>query len=169
MAQEAMGIAAKTVNKPGNQTPVRFAALRAAAAVARALGPWDRSAPAVQAEAWALVQRNGRVRPQVAAAAAANLAGCLPKHRSLHADFRRSSNGGALARKPRPQSLRVAHTPHAMCCAQDRAAPDVRLGCLALLSAVCRAGGGVLWREGGLGAEDALRLSLALADDPSQV
>ncbi|GFR48876.1 hypothetical protein Agub_g10725 [Astrephomene gubernaculifera] len=110
-AQESIGIASRTVSKYGNQTAVRCAALRLATAVVRGLSPQDRSAAAVHAEAWAVIQRHGK----------------------------------------------------------ERTSEEVRAGCLALLSALCGAGAGVLWREGAYGAEEALRLCLGLADDPVQV
>lgn len=61
-AQESVSLATRTVAKSGNQLAVRCAALRMAAAAVAALNPLDRSAPAVQAEAWSLVQRFARVR-----------------------------------------------------------------------------------------------------------
>ncbi|KAG2435720.1 hypothetical protein HXX76_006917 [Chlamydomonas incerta] len=109
-ALESVNIASRTVSKSGNQTAVRCAALRLAAAAVRGLNPLDRSAPAVQGEAWNMLQRN----------------------------------------------------------AKDRTTEEVRAGCLALLGAVCGAGGAALWREGAYSAEEALRLCLAASEDPVQ-
>lgn len=60
-ALESVNIASRTVSKSGNQTAVRCAALRLAGAAVRGLNPLDRSAPAVQGEAWNLLQRNAKV------------------------------------------------------------------------------------------------------------
>eukprot|EP00198_Chlamydomonas_reinhardtii_P002746 XP_001692082.1 predicted protein [Chlamydomonas reinhardtii] len=61
-ALESVNIASRTVSKSGNQTAVRCAALRLAGAAVRGLNPLDRSAPAVQGEAWNLLQRNAKDR-----------------------------------------------------------------------------------------------------------
>ncbi len=52
---------------------------------------------------------------------------------------------------------------------QERAHEEIRHGCLELLGGLCTAGAGALWREGAFGAEEAVRLCLALVDDPAQV
>lgn len=60
-APESIGIALRTVSKSGNQVAVRNAALRLASAVVHGMSPTDRSAAAVQTDAWTIVQRHSKV------------------------------------------------------------------------------------------------------------
>lgn len=61
-APESLAIASRTAGRSSHAVVVRAGALRLAACAVEGMSPTDRSAAAVQGEAWKLFERNAKVR-----------------------------------------------------------------------------------------------------------